>query len=1858
MSLSIPPTPYVLIERKIPVWMKSAPKKTHQALRKAASTSLPWFEKARQEKPDIVRLLRKDHAAHIEAEANLKALLGTLPKVEAFAMPRLTKAIEERFGLTVDVQQTYLLNAKKFAAYAQADRSVDKFSATSRLLKQATQPLLHSALQNFEPSETKSGGLDESETLKSMVVDTRAFSLVGFEGKTVNIPPEKFAALARELDFGGEYQKLISALRTPVPAASGENATDDPLATCLKAAARANLRLDAHLAVLKGHVDDDMHTALLQVSEMDQPRYRGAPVGCHFLSLWDIELTGIVAIGPDRNAAKTTVPVVIFIPDDPIYPLKQYESTAAFTAELRERLREDSYLTFFHRFVPAADLEKFLSKLEDCLTPYPGFFHKGIRRRAPDPNARLPLVVGTQLKRLTSDLATQKIKRLEDDAAFHAVPTAVMDKKAFEERLLYFAQRTMQALSVAAFFVPALGEIMMGVAAFDLAHEVFEGIDSWSKGDTDEALGYLFDVVENVALIAALGVAGHASGMPAIEHTPVEMPSFIEELDSISMPDGEPRLWKPDLGPFGHDVILPGNLRPNEFGVYEYQGKTYLTLEDRALSLRPTDTSDVYKIEHPTNPSSYEPTIRHNGAGSWIAETDRPSQWQGMRLFRRSGPHHVYFSDEVASRILRITDTHEAVLRRVISESQRLPGQLEDTLQRFRLDDQITRRTAISSFSASSRSAMFDVLYGDTQPLQNPRERLIAEAGPGLPAPIRQELLREASDAERAALDQGRMPPRLTAEIEAYLPNVRLTRAYENLFLRSVSSLDTDKLILHTLERLPGWPQQLRIAIHDETFAGPLLDSIGPTDASINRVLSREPGGYRLQPLDGGNGEGAQTLYEAVVRALPEEQVSALGLSADNAAADLQRHVQQAPLLPRQTLRRVLGLPARQPGFVPPMRLADGRIGYLLSGRGATAGYILRETLLDSIRLLGIEDHYTLSAENVLERLEAIGMTRAQILGRLQHLMGERQTLELALSNWADQSASLIDLPARMYSRANIAGAIWRHWYGTSLLEIGGRELTFELSQAHLVDFPEQLPGFIYERTRALRLTDMTLDVPGGIVPFSVAGLETFQGFLGRFPRVTSLTITRAQMAASAPLPFPSILSVAIPLLPELRELRLTNLQLHPSERDFLAMGSLAHLHTLDLSGNYLMEPWSIPMRDLSLRNLTLDGTSLDRWPEWLDAEILESLDTLSLCHNRISELPDFLLSQGSQGERATRILLHGNGLPPAQIWRIGLETQPRFRIAVDMPDSLRNRIGYLREQLRELDVSITQWTHSSSSAAIPNAETLATRARLGRVLIDYWRTTRTGQRVPLNLVDVSLADFPPQLPAFFPAGVESLVLTRVAATAEQLNSFLTPFQNLTELQLSGHVQPMAGLPRALSNMPRLQALTLHDQGLLIDQPVMDSFNDINGLLMLDLSGNRLGAITQAAPSLNSLRRLYLTNTQLQAWPEWVDELLPLNLLDLDGNQITTLPEPILDNPRSEQMQSEISLLGNPLDRDSMIRAHTSEGFSRSFRFNMDSPDDIQALSPANSSDSSPYHSHESGPEPSPEPLPRPTVEPWLLSTPEQNEALRQAWQQLENNAGADNLLHLVRRMEQTAPYNNVETRNSFAERVGRVLVHAAQNPADLQLFNGMAEAGLQGRTCPDGAMLEFNQIELRLFSEQTLQGLDGPERGAALLRLMRQTFRTEALDNIAHAGITRNGQRLVEPGARDLAEVRLAYRVLLAEALDLPLAPSSMLYAGAAAVSANERNLVLAEVQRREHGNGFLDYVSRHPTWVDYLRSAYEDRFAEIENEYRQEVLALPERFPDRAVEDLTEEYAALERRKAAQDNAVIRELTNELSL
>lgn len=62
----------------------------------------------------------------------------------------------------------------------------------------------------------------------------------------------------------------------------------------------------------------------------------------------------------------------------------------------------------------------------------------------------------------------------------------------------------MNVLNVAAFFVPGLNTVMLGVCAYDLMSSVFTGFEAWEEGDTRQALAQLESLAVNAAVIAAL----------------------------------------------------------------------------------------------------------------------------------------------------------------------------------------------------------------------------------------------------------------------------------------------------------------------------------------------------------------------------------------------------------------------------------------------------------------------------------------------------------------------------------------------------------------------------------------------------------------------------------------------------------------------------------------------------------------------------------------------------------------------------------------------------------------------------------------------------------------------------------------------------------------------------------------------------------------------------------------------------------------------------------------------------------------------------------------------------------------------------------------------------------------------------------------------------------------------------------------------------------------------------------------------------------------------------------------------------------------------------------------------------------
>jgi hypothetical protein len=77
-------------------------------------------------------------------------------------------------------------------------------------------------------------------------------------------------------------------------------------------------------------------------------------------------------------------------------------------------------------------------------------------------------------------------------------------------------------------------------------------------------------------------------------------------------------------------------------------------------------------------------------------------------------------------------------------------------------------------------------------------------------------------------------------EARWYARQGRQVRAYAGLRSTSMASADSRRLALHALERLPGWPDTLRLEVREGSDAGALLDSIGDTRAPQKKYLIKK----------------------------------------------------------------------------------------------------------------------------------------------------------------------------------------------------------------------------------------------------------------------------------------------------------------------------------------------------------------------------------------------------------------------------------------------------------------------------------------------------------------------------------------------------------------------------------------------------------------------------------------------------------------------------------------------------------------------------------------------------------------------------------------------------------------------------------------------------------------------------------------------------------------------------------------------------------------------------------------------------------------------------------------------------------
>nr|WP_180204061.1 DUF6543 domain-containing protein [Pseudomonas sp. SbOxS1]NYU03887.1 hypothetical protein [Pseudomonas sp. SbOxS1] len=711
---------------KLPTPIRDAPPSRLVSLANAQPGFPDWYMNARS----IDRQYLKDLIGERwRLQGALETTLENLQQdINAFAEPLLVCALKDELELELDV------NATVIRLYIPANLFPGIDNNASRI-RQST--LLEAALHNFEEPETLAGAFRDGSGIFT-VDSTNALQRHA-------LIVEKFAILCRKLDLGAQYQRHIKALLMPEGTDSGETVAQQTI-NIEKAAFNESICI-AHL---KNDVSSASYAKLQQVRDEKQGILLGnRPLLSHRLSLMGFNLSGIVlfsavadpsqvkrlydglvpqhqrtlmewsrrltllpgqefdqfkllkaffANGPkalvdamlQRNdiyqQSRLDGTLLVYVPDDPDHPVKEYDSVADFMKELVSQLRSPSYQQFFSRFVAQKDKGRFFARVRERLSTFT-WTARGPLDMGPwwretaveNPNAEpfTNIIQGA----LWPQLGRWRREKAIADARQIAVLTDDEDATTRWNRLSTYLNIGWNVFNFGAMLVPGLGGPLLAVMVGQMLFETMEGIEEWSKGDKEEAAAHLVGVMINAAQLALMA-AGHV--LPTGAPVPVKPSSLIDGLKPVQLPDGSVRLWNRNLSPYGHDIALPAEAKPNELGLFRHGDKDILKHENKRFEVRNDPRTSQPALQHPNRPKAYQPKLEHNGAGGWKTELDRPIEWDNATLMRRMGPATESLSDATLEQIRIASGVEEGELRRLHVVNDPPPAVLTDTLERFK----------------------------------------------------------------------------------------------------------------------------------------------------------------------------------------------------------------------------------------------------------------------------------------------------------------------------------------------------------------------------------------------------------------------------------------------------------------------------------------------------------------------------------------------------------------------------------------------------------------------------------------------------------------------------------------------------------------------------------------------------------------------------------------------------------------------------------------------------------------------------------------------------------------------------------------------------------------------------------------------------------------------------------------------------------------------------------------------------------------------------------------------------------------------------------------------------------------------
>lgn len=1254
----------------------------------------------------IIDALNESMAQSRSLHGQVGKKFAELQSVEVYCGALLAAEVKRQVGTLLDIHNDYL---DVVHAHLITD---DTLIATVRRYMVHDEPktLLWAALQNFSASETAPGGFSPQSRIL----------YAGDEARPSPVRPHHFAALCRTLNLGLKYRTYLSDfLGVAATGTSYPSATHLATESSLRLLKRYDMEVDAHIAFLKGKINDTAYKALLDVlaqpSEADAAAtvmLDGKPMVLSSLSILDTPIDGVVIFSPDTLLLHPVNRLIAYIPNDPVAPFFEFSSLQVFTDEFKHRLLDPAYVSFFARFVALSVRADFVLKV----------------KARPDALGltAVPVSMGA-----AQYLCSVQLKNMFADAQVLAVPTGVLDEREREEQWQRYKRAGLLLINVAALFVPVLGDLMLAVAVGKMLGEVFEGVEDWSHGDIDHAREHLLNVARDIATTAAV-VVGVGVVKKASSTLSRRTAAYFEGFQPISRDDGTARLWSRDLEHYAHKDGAQHRHTADSQGFFSINGIQHVEVDKKHYPVEFDDGLKQWRISHPRRPKAFKPALLHNREGAWQHVHEQPLEWASSTLLGRLGAATVNLDEQTLEQVRVLTDTREGVMRRVHLENLPPPSLLKVSLKRFEIDRQIdmfieqmntaehghprwtdmqlnllpslpgwpvgkrltvldpTGRIAVQyanalwpvasqldltpsvlgggklldavlaglpsaegkallgaevsasitpapllaqrlgAWARDNRSQVFERFYQRFNVSSTAEARTLERDFSGLPRPVAQALVDSANDTQRQLLLTGKVPLELAEQARVLVRETRLNRALEGFYLVGQANEDTEKLVLHFLERLPGWPLEAALEIREDSILGPVTHRWGGIQVQPPKVLIKTEQGYqRYRPrgqiyiLEPGP---ALSLSSAMFKLLSEYQRERLGFNSLEDGPLFNAALGKLAASARMESARVLGMQPIKPGFKAPVALEAGKVGYPLCGMlVGDHSWSLQRRVRDLYP--GFDDN------QVLIYLDALVKRGIKPLNILRERKRERRALLKNLQAWINATPVEVSVADAMYdyaeSRYRVAGLIERSWRKspTHIPWANSEELySLNLDGFRVGNFPVLPAVADFSHIRELKLNNM-------------ASRDTAQGFLEHFSGLFSLEMDNNRMVN---------LPTQLQHMPNLRRLSLARNLLYLSPANAAILNRLSRLEVLNLNEN-LLGPL-LNLGSLSyLRRVYLRRTWIEEWPEGLISRPF--LETADLRENRIIKIPEQVYQAP---ESLTRnISLPGNPLSSASRLRL-----------------------------------------------------------------------------------------------------------------------------------------------------------------------------------------------------------------------------------------------------------------------------------------------------------------------------------------------------------------------------------------------------------------------------------------------------------------------------------------------------------------------------------------------------------------------------------------------------------------------------